>query len=67
MSVYIDTSAFLAISNADDRWHHAAIITWEKLLNSRMVIVTANYVVVETAALLHRRQCQLRDDPQGED
>lgn len=55
MSVFVDTSAFLAISNVSDRQHSAAVKTWQRLVDDREVVVTSNYVVVETSALLHSR------------
>ena len=55
MSVYIDTSAFLAICNADDSRHEAAKRAWRGLIERRETIVTTNYTIVETASLLHGR------------
>ncbi|MDO8682249.1 MAG: PIN domain-containing protein [Armatimonadota bacterium] len=55
MSVYIDTSAFLAIFNSEDQRHEAAVRTWLRLIDDQELIVTANYVVVETTALLQSR------------
>ena len=55
MSVFIDTSAFLAILNAKDKQHHDATIAWEHLIASRETLISSNYVVVETVTLLQRR------------
>jgi uncharacterized protein len=55
LSVYIDTSAFLTILDADDANHEIARSMWISLVESREVVVTSNYVVVESAALLQSR------------
>ena len=55
MSVFIDTSAFLAVLDADDSRHEKAKAAWHKLLDADESLVTSNYVLVETAALLQNR------------
>lgn len=55
MSVYVDTSAFLAVLNADDDNHEPARQTWIGLLRARETLVTTNYVLVETFALVQHR------------
>ena len=55
MSVYIDTSAFLTILDADDPNHEAARAAWAELVERGEALITCNYVVVETASLLHAR------------
>ena len=55
MSVYIDTSAFLTILDADDTNHAVARRVWAELVERSEAMITSNYVVVETAALLHSR------------
>lgn len=55
MSVFVDTSAFLAFLNADDRFHSAAAQTWQDLLISGEQVVCNNYILVETYALLQNR------------
>lgn len=54
MSVFVDTSALLALVNPDDRLHHAATTTFASL-NDEEALVTTNYVVVESLALVQRR------------
>ena len=54
MSVFVDTSAFYAILDADDDRHAAAAETWGRLLEAGR-IHTTSYVIVETAALLQGR------------
>lgn len=55
MNIYVDTSAFLAVLNADDRYHGVAKSTWEKLLLDGAQLYLNNYVLVETFALLQSR------------
>ncbi|MGQ9808675.1 MAG: type II toxin-antitoxin system VapC family toxin [Armatimonadota bacterium] len=55
MSVYVDTSAILAIIDADDRWHTQAAEAWLALMESPEEVLTSNYAVVEVASLLQRR------------
>jgi len=54
-AVYIDTSAFLAVLDADDHYHKQAAAVWEKLLRSETRLVCSSYVLVETYALVQRR------------
>lgn len=55
MSVFVDTSALLAVLDADDRFHPSARAVWYELLDGEFGLVTTNYVVVETFALVGRR------------
>jgi predicted nucleic acid-binding protein len=55
MSVFVDTSAFYAVMDADDERHAAARGAWQRLLDERTEIHSTNYVIVETAALLQGR------------
>jgi predicted nucleic acid-binding protein len=56
MNVFIDTSAFLAVLNAADRYHPLARQAWTELLSAEDVtLVSSNYVIVETTALLQHR------------
>lgn len=55
MSVYVDTSAFLAVLDADDENHEAAKKVWTELLESREAIVCNSYVLMETYALVQHR------------
>jgi uncharacterized protein len=55
MSVYIDTSAILAICNADDERHSDAVEAWIRIIDNEEVVSTTNYVVVETIAVLQHR------------
>jgi len=53
--VFIDTSAFLALLDADDEHHAAVRKTWGEILDSDSLLVTSNYVLVETFALVQNR------------
>lgn len=55
MSVFIDTSAFLAVLDSDDSHHGKAKAAWLKLLDSDETLITSSYVLVETIALLQNR------------
>jgi predicted nucleic acid-binding protein len=55
MTVFIDTSAFYATLDADDRQHDAARQMWIALLNEATDLVCSNYVIVETTALVQNR------------
>ena len=52
---FIDTSALYAVLDRDDDNHLTARNTWARLLRSSEVLLTHNYVLVETAALLQSR------------
>jgi predicted nucleic acid-binding protein len=53
--VFVDTSAFLAVLDADDTHHPAARHVWEELLTEGTSLVCHNYVLVETLALVQNR------------
>lgn len=53
--IFIDTSAFLAVLDADDSQHQEAKRTWEQILLGDTQLVTSNYVLVETSALIQNR------------
>ncbi len=55
MTIFIDTSAFLAIFAADDRYHEAAQVTWQALISEEETLFCNNYILVETLTLLQRR------------
>lgn len=54
-AVFVDTSAFLALLDADDENHAMAKKGLEGLLQTDSHLVTSNYVLVETFALLQNR------------
>jgi len=55
MSVYVDSSAFLAVANSQDRQHEPAVRTWQGLVDRQEQVLTTNYVAVEAATLIHSR------------
>ena len=55
MNIYIDTAAFLATLNINDRYHPSARITWDEILASASTLFSSNYVILETTALLQHR------------
>ena len=55
MKVFIDTSAFLAVLNRNDTNHAAASQIWMRLINEEATIISTNYVIIETFALIQNR------------
>jgi uncharacterized protein len=55
MLILIDTSAFLAILNKDDTNHSTAKKLWNELLYSESVLISNNYILVESFVLIQRR------------
>jgi predicted nucleic acid-binding protein len=55
LTCFVDTSAVLALFDADDRHHKTARRAWERLLEEHAPLVTTNYMVVELIALLRKR------------
>lgn len=54
-AVVIDTSAFLSILDADDKYHKKAKQTWAELISSEDILFCNNYILVETFALVQNR------------
>jgi uncharacterized protein len=55
MSIFIDTSGFIAVLDKDNARHAEAVKTWMDILTSEEDLVTTNYVLVETCALVQNR------------
>ena len=51
MTVFIDTSAFFAGMDRDDANHAKAVNTWKSILDGGDMLVSTNYVVIESFAL----------------
>jgi len=55
MRIFTDTSAFYALLDRDDANHRRAKTTWADLLDAENTLVTSNYILVESFALLQNR------------
>jgi len=55
--IFVDTSAFYALIDRSDRYHHRASALWQVLLDDNAAFITSNYVVWETMGLLQNRIC----------
>ena len=55
MSVFVDSSALLAVMIANDDAHEAAGEVWGELIVSDEGLVTTSYVLLETYSVLQRR------------
>ena len=55
MKVYVDTSALYALLDADDQNHASAKVIWGSCLEQDALLVSSNYVILETMALFQRR------------
>jgi predicted nucleic acid-binding protein len=55
VSVFVDTSGFYANLDSDDTNHAAAARHWAEILRSDNLLITTNYVIVETDALVQKR------------
>jgi uncharacterized protein len=53
--IFLDTSGIYALADIDDENHGEAVRVFNFALQSGELIVTHNYVLVESAALLQRR------------
>ena len=55
MRVFVDTSAFLSLLNANEQHHSNAQRVWFELVKNDAVFVCTNYILVETVALIQNR------------
>ena len=55
MTTFVDTSALYAILDRDDANHRRAGVVWHRLLEDEQLILTSNYILVETSALVQHR------------
>jgi predicted nucleic acid-binding protein len=55
MATFVDTSAFYALLDADDENHAQSAEAWPRIVASDDNVVTTNYVLVETFALVQSR------------
>ncbi len=54
-TIFIDTSAFIALLDSDDRQHESAVRTWQRLLEDDHDLICNNYALVEAYSLIQRR------------
>lgn len=55
MKCFVDTSAFFALLDRDDKNHSVAEKILRKLFENDTVLITSNYVLVESFALIQKR------------
>ena len=55
MSVFVDTSFFVALLDEDEDRHDDAVIHWQRAAEESLSVLTSNYVVLEACAVLQRR------------
>jgi uncharacterized protein len=55
MTTFVDTSALLALLDAGDDNHAAAVTAWQGLAAQSARLLSTNYVVVETTAVAQHR------------
>ncbi len=55
MQIFMDTSAFMAVIDANDQFHTAAKTAWQEILSNDSILITSNYLLLETTALLQHR------------
>lgn len=55
MTVFVDTSALLALLDADDAEHADAVAAWGELAEEGAPLLSSNYVIVETTAVAQHR------------
>jgi predicted nucleic acid-binding protein len=53
--IFIDTSAFYALLDADDTGHQRVKDAWAGMIRSNSFLTTSNYILVETFALVQNR------------
>jgi hypothetical protein len=52
---FAEASALLAVLDRDDERHAEAEGTWQRLMAERSALLTTNYVLLETVAILQSR------------
>ena len=55
MVIFVDTSALIAVLDRDEARHTQAFQLWDQLLQGEATLLTTNYVLLETAAVIQRR------------
>jgi predicted nucleic acid-binding protein len=52
LKAFLDTGAFLALADEDDKYHSAATPVYAELLQARAQLLTSNFVLSETYTLI---------------
>lgn len=55
MTVFVDTSALLALLDGDEARHAQALASWKSFLDAGRPLVSTNYVALESVAVAQRR------------
>jgi uncharacterized protein len=55
MTVFIDTSALIAVLDTDELNHERAASTWRQMIDGAEDMICTNYIIVETCAVAQRR------------
>jgi predicted nucleic acid-binding protein len=55
VSVFIDSSGLYSLLDRYEKNHSRAVEVWKELVQGGAVLLTTNYVLLETAALVQRR------------
>jgi predicted nucleic acid-binding protein len=53
--IFVDSSALYAVLAHGDSRHEAAAALWRKVVENHSLLITTNYILLETAALLQNR------------
>jgi predicted nucleic acid-binding protein len=52
---FVDTGAFIAVTDRSDQYHERAVAHFRKLLQTRHPILTTNFILDETYTMLKRK------------
>ena len=55
MKLFLDTSAFLAVEDRDDRHHQRALELFRRIREERPILVTSNLILAESVSLIGSR------------
>jgi predicted nucleic acid-binding protein len=55
VNIFVDTSAFLAVLDENDKKHKAAKPFWKRIISEEDVLLCHNYILIETSTILLRR------------
>jgi hypothetical protein len=58
--IFVDTGAWLAVNDRDDRWHHAAVRFLTEITGEATLFYTTDYIIDETVTLIRFRVSQRR-------